>query len=183
MKLFRKLILAGAPFVFVVSAHAQLTSYQEVTVGSTGSVTITGDGFTGYPSYQDSMGYVDPVTHQLDFVAYNWIGNHQVDSSSVTLTGLTAGSELELYLTNPNGQTFYTGPGSRNPDGDIHASVTQNSNGSFDVNFEDLAAPNSDFNYGDGHLQITGVQATPTPSSFLIFGMGAIGFLFRRRTA
>jgi MYXO-CTERM domain-containing protein len=87
----------------------------------------------------------------------------------------------------------YTGPGSRNPDGDVHAVVVSDGIGGYDVNFEDELATyyigsfgpySSDFNYGDGQLVVSGVSVvnvTPGPAGALAFAAGAIGVRRRRR--
>jgi hypothetical protein len=96
MRRLHGFVLMGLLFALVVAAQAQLTTYQKVFVGSTGSVTITGDGFTGYPSWQDAMGYVNS-SNNLQFVAWNWINDHDVDTGSVQITGPTPGYDPRHY--------------------------------------------------------------------------------------
>jgi uncharacterized protein YjbI with pentapeptide repeats len=56
--------------------------------------------------------------------------------------------ELVFYLKNQQGNTWYSGPGSRNSDGAAHARITAISGG-VRIAWEDLPAAQSDFDYDD----------------------------------
>ena len=180
-----------ASFAFIAAAgaaQAQVYDYSQLYVGASGTVQISGDGYAGGPSFIDIMGYLDTSTSSLVPVATNQDSGGGVDSDgSVTLTGLTPGSELVLYLQNPYGDVFYTGPGSRNSDHDVHAITADQGSGDYLVEFEDLASyEGSDFNYGDGTLQVSGVTVTttaPGPEALIPFGLGLVSLIRRRKSA
>jgi len=75
--------------------------------------------------------------------------------------------ELIFYLKNQQGNTWYSGPGSRNSDGAAHARITAITGG-VRIAWEDLPASQSDFDYDDCVIDafITPLPtATPTPTS------------------
>lgn len=118
-----------------------------------------------------------------------------------------AGTEIEFSMTDltvPG--TYYTGPGSRNSDGDVHAFVTQDpaliygwgtlpaadrayalsmeSPTTTFVGFEDRAGPQSDFDYNDLVFVVREAQPgfIPEPAAFGILGTALIFFgLLRTR--
>ena len=95
--------------------------------------------------------------------------------------------------------TFYSGPGTRNPDGSIHIGLTAgsgtaaNGGGTFTqgFNFEDLSGtvqPVADFDYNDLRYEIANASAStvPEPSTYALFASGLIGLggiAIRRRRA
>ncbi|WP_321429450.1 DUF4114 domain-containing protein [uncultured Methanolobus sp.] len=70
------------------------------------------------------------------------------------LGNYTNGTELILYLTNQPGQTFYSGPASRNPDNVAHAYVKSISDDTWNVGWEDLYG-GGDRDYNDIIYNIT----------------------------
>jgi hypothetical protein len=107
-----------------------------------------------------SAGYTSDV--YLDDPSYVYIGTgHSTSSgSTVTLGAFTAGTELifAIYVHNEN-QTYFTGPGSRNPDGIVHAAVTDLGGGAYQIGFEDLFG-GGDLDYDDINIVVhaTGVS-------------------------
>ena len=117
---------------------------------------------------------------------------------TVDLGTFAAGTELEfgLYVEEPAGfgypngnpgqnfdTTYYTGPGSRNPDGAAHANVLNNfygPNTAF-VGFEDW----SDFQYEDLQFKFAGLQgAAAAPDggmTIAMLGLSLSGLAFIRR--
>jgi hypothetical protein len=86
--------------------------------------------------------------------------------SSVVIGQVPAGEELILgIVVNDTGKTFKTGPGSRNPDGEVHAIVSANS-----VGFEDkaLGEPNADWDYDDAVLSISTEPCPPQDYTLLV---------------
>ena len=92
----------------------------------------------------------------------------------------STGTELIFSIfVQDTGETFFTGPGSRNPDGLAHANVTYLGNGVTSVEFEDILG-GGDGDYNDVRFTFTGI--IPTPGSLAVLGFGAMGITRRRRT-
>jgi hypothetical protein len=75
------------------------------------------------------------------------IATNHYTGAPINISSYRVGAELifSIYVQE-TGQTFYTGPGSRNPDGLAHAKVTCISNGRARVSFEDyLGGGDNDF--------------------------------------
>lgn len=83
-------------------------------------------------------------------------------------------------------ETYFMGPGTRNPDGEIHAGVDDLGMGTFDVGFEDLFG-GGDRDYNDSRFLFTGGLSTSVaePGTLALLGLGlaGIGFVRRRRQA
>ena len=96
----------------------------------------------------------------------------------VTLGTLAAGEAIEFRLDNLiKGFQFFSGLGSNNRDGRIHAVLTQNADGSVRVGFEDrLGGQDGDFN----DFFFT-VYETPVPAAALLMLSGLAGFGFASR--
>ncbi|MFT5680930.1 MAG: serine acetyltransferase, partial [Myxococcota bacterium] len=79
-----------------------------------------------------------------------WIGTgHETAvGTEFDLGAFLEGDELvfAIYVSN-TGYWYYSGPGDRNPDGEVHASIIDNGDGTFTVGFEDLyGGGDRDFN-------------------------------------
>jgi hypothetical protein len=153
-----------------------------------GDVTVTFVG-KGAAGYTDLLFLASPNTTPYNSSA-NWIFDNQTSAAGATvdLGSFAAGTELEFGMDNSIGNTFYTGPGSRNSDGDVHAYVVNDYNGDPNeqyVGFEDEPSSYSDFNYADVQFVFTGTVAAPAPdtgSTLSLFGMGLAGLAgFARR--
>lgn len=107
-----------------------------------------------------------------NYIFWNHDPSLTAGSSTVDLGIFPAGTELVFgeYVRN-TGQIFYSGSGSRNPDGDVHAYITSAGPNSVFVGFEDLlASAPSDFNYND----ITFTMENLTPVTVPEPGVGAL---------
>jgi len=129
-----------------------------------------------------------------------FLDNHGGTPNGTTfyLGTFAAGTEIEFGLDmldtggnplEPDGTILYDGPGSRNPDGQVHAFMVNNYEGLADttyVGFEDelLDVP-SDFNYVDEVYAFTGTSAAPVPDlpgTLPLLGLGLSGLAaFGRR--
>lgn len=109
--------------------------------------------------------------------------------------------ELLIGIFSPEGM-FVTGPGSRNPDGDIHAALTWIDTDSVEIGFEDIYNL-GDADYNDAIVRLDGVsqyqvgnchrcgccpcQCTPVggcapePASMALLGLGVAGIGARMR--
>jgi uncharacterized protein YjbI with pentapeptide repeats len=75
--------------------------------------------------------------------------------------------ELVFYLMNQQGDTWYSGPGSRNSDGVAHARITAITGG-VRIAWEDLPASQSDFDYNDCVIDAF-ITPLPTPTGTATF--------------
>jgi hypothetical protein len=108
--------------------------------------------------------------------------------STVNLGSFAVGTELVFRLfVNNTGNSFYSGPASRNPDAKEHARVQGNWHpGETLVSFEDLfGTPEGVNGFNDLSFSFTNtssspVPTTPEPASILLVGTG-VATAFRRR--
>lgn len=110
-----------------------------------------------------SAGYTSDVYLEDGVIdIYLGTGNMGMEGTEYDIGAFTAGEELIFYIYVHNtGYTYYTGPGSRNPDGIVHAAVAEVSEGVFHIGFEDLLG-GGDLDYDDINLVIetTGIVVT-----------------------
>lgn len=126
----------------------------------------------------------------------NGIGTFYLNHSTfngtlVDLGNFAAGTELIFGLNNfVHGDTLYSGPGSRNLDGDVHAYMQNNYEGYSNityVGFEDLlASQSSDWNYADDVFAVQGAiaQIPSVPevaSTASLLGFSLCGLMAFRR--
>ena len=78
-------------------------------------------------------------------------GNVTAVETEYELEEFQAGSELvfSIYVNN-TGHRFFSGPANRNPDGEVHATMIDNNDGTFTIGFEDL--------YGGGDLDFNDIN-------------------------
>lgn len=110
------------------------------------NVTIT--FLSSNSGYNDRFGLSSPTSIFLGY------GYSTASGTVFDLGNYTNGTELILYLTNQPGQTFYSGPASRNPDNVAHAYVKSMSGDTWNVGWEDLYG-GGDRDYNDIIYNIT----------------------------
>jgi hypothetical protein len=145
----------------------------QILITSGGDVTLT------------FLGPTTAIYHDIVFIASppNGLGqifdNHgAAKGTTYDLGSFAAGTELEfaLFVFNTS-ETWYSGPGSRNADGFVHAYMLNNYEGLANttyVGFEDLAAnAGADWNYVDDIFAVTGAnaQVPDGASTFALLGL------------
>jgi hypothetical protein len=98
-------------------------------------------------------------------------GSQHVGTGHVTPSGtqfdvgtFLKGGELVFAIrVRETGYTYYTGPASRNPDGIVHAAVTELGNNNYHVGFEDLFN-SGDADYDDVNLVVTSTALVVLPA-------------------
>jgi hypothetical protein len=137
----RPCALAGiAVLVGLLAAPAQATPILEQTLIATGGDVVVTFVSTG-AGYTSELFLDGAVGDELGAIFNNWTTDL---GSSVNLGSFAAGTELVFkLLVQQTGDAFYTGGGSRNLDGLVHAAL-ENVAGQVLVGFEDL--------YGGGDL-------------------------------
>ena len=153
-------------------------------VATGGDVVVTFLGPTG-AYYDESSFVISPVGTSGDFFQ-----NHStVKGAAIDLGYYAAGTEILFGIhVADSGQTYYTGPGDRNPDGDVHAFVQndwQGMSGLTYIGFEDMYANlPADWGYVDEVIAVTGAVGTvpETSPTILLFAAGfcALIIVYRR---
>lgn len=119
---------------------------QRVLAGG-GALTAVWDG--GAADFDNDLWLAEP-----DVVAIGTLHTTQ-PGAEVGLGAFSEGTELVFALTNPYGETYVTGPGDRNPDGEVHARVVDLGGGEYRVGFEDTANA-GDVDYNDACFTVRG---------------------------
>ena len=164
------LLLCTAAQAFPIAVPG--TEGFEVVVSSTDHVVATYEGTSA--SYSNDL-YLNGV----------FIFNNQTTpwGSTVDLGSYAVGTELVFELRVQNtGDSFFTGPASRNPDAAPHARVQAEwVPGSTLVSFEDLYG--GPFDYNDLSFSFTNTVSVPEPSPWglMLAGLGGVALASRRR--
>lgn len=101
------------------------------------------------------------------------------DVGTIVNIGTYPAGELIFCIHVVNtGNDFFTGPGTRNPDGLPHADVSPETGLSYLVGFEDILG-GGDMDYNDNVFRFTGV--IPAPATAGLFGLAGLVAARRRR--
>lgn len=177
--LLKKSLLLAALLGATLTAQADVAIVGgKIMVKDTGKVTAT---FLG-----SDAGYNDVVFFENNTSTQLFSGHSTPVGTTIDLGTFAAGTVLNFRMHVDNtGNNFYMGPASVNFDNVFHAAVTQTSNSTAVVGFEDLQG-GGDRDYNDIQFKVTNVTAAvPEPETYamMLSGLGLLGFLARRRKA
>jgi hypothetical protein len=188
-------LVAAAALVGFLATPAQATPILEQTLIATGGdVVVTfvtnGAGYTSELFLDGALG------DEIGAIFNNWTTEL---GTSMNLGSFVAGTELVFkLLVQQTGDVFYTGDGTRNLDGMVHA-VVQKFTAQVLVGFEDIMG-GGDLDYDDlvfAFMNVmaedsprgevggtTGALAVDEPSTLLLFGGGLVvlGMAMRRQS-
>lgn len=173
MKKYLAVLALGMATVSSHAASAAPVIGAPIIVSKTGNVTAT---FVGSDA---------GLTSELGLVG----GPAAIFNNMTTPVGttfdlgtFTAGTVLTFYIAVSSGSTFFTGPGTGNPDLIPHAAVDA-MGGATIVGFEDLLG-GGDLDYNDLTFSFTNTGVPePTTWALMIAGFGLVGGAFRRHNA
>jgi hypothetical protein len=179
MKLLAKFAAFVAASVLSLSVFAH-----PVAISGTEGLSVIASGGNVVAKYEgNSAGYSNDLLLNLTFI----FNNHATTvGDTMDLGYFSAGTELifQLYVHN-TGESWYTGPSSRNADGLIHARVQENwKPGVTLVSFEDLwGTPEGQYGYNDLSFSFTNTQTSSVSesSSLLLMLLGLVGLAVMRR--
>lgn len=183
----RVLFGAGIALLAHVSALANVVG----GVSIAGNILVANGGEVKVHFLGGDAGYDSTISLSSPSYSGEFFPNHATAVGSVQSLGtFSAGTELvfRLYVVN-TGNNWYTGPGTRNPDGLVHAGTgnwvadgTIGVNGTY-VGFEDLFG-GGDRDYNDHQFVFENASmSVPEPSTYalMLAALGALGAGLRKR--
>jgi hypothetical protein len=159
---------AAVTLAAVVAAPA-MADFGDMLYASGGDVTV--EILSSSAGYTSDLSLVSPVEI--------YVGSNRDLGTIVNFGSYASGTEMlfQLFVRDTE-QAYFTGAGSRNPDGIIHANVVWEGPNTALVGFEDIFG-GGDMDFNDCTFRFTGV--VPTPGSVALFGLGGLLVARRRR--
>lgn len=162
---------------------------QPIAVGGYGNKIIVANDGEVFATYLGTSASFTDLLYLVQGSTATFLFNNHVTpvDTTISLGTFTAGTELLFRLDTPPGYSFYTGPGSRNPDGEAHAAVQADYlvAGTTLVSFEDLL--DGPFDYNDLSFSFTNTASVPSDVpeastwALMVLGFGAVGISLRAR--
>ncbi|MDQ3003750.1 MAG: PEP-CTERM sorting domain-containing protein [Fibrobacterota bacterium] len=178
----------GLVLALVAQSQAAVIYGGYITVQNNGEVIAT---YRGHSAGYTNELYLSLPTNSMGVI----FNNHTTPvGTSANLGTHAAGTELKFSILVLNtGETFFSGPAARNPDGLVHVKTNDATAFAPDlwVGFEDLLG-GGDLDYDDVQFSFSNVAAltelpsVPEPTTLGLFGLGIVGLAFaanRRKKA
>ena len=158
-----------------VPAQAQAVALPGTTLRASGTEIFV-RFLNSEAGYSSDIHFFVAVAGSSTFLFNNHAGD---PTNTIRIGDLVAGDELifGIYVTNRRtGEVnlFFSGDGSRNADGLVHAKVVALGNGKFQLGFEDLYG-GGDFDYDDVVFEVSGAIVNPEPVTMVLLGSGLFG--------
>lgn len=174
----RTFTLAAA--ALFASAQAEAALGDDIVVASDGHVIVTFVGSNA--AFESAL--------RLGLAGTDFSDNKTTPiGTTFDLGSFTAGTTLDIVLhVLTTGNFFHTGPAAGNPDSVAHANLIYGylgTPGLTFVGFEDIFG-GGDFDYNDLQFTFTNISAPvsePETYALMLAGLGALGWLGRRRRA
>jgi len=183
----KSVVVAAAFFLAcLASASNAALVVDSTTIGKSVIVSSTNDVIATFESAD--AGYTSELSLEGRpgiIFRNNDLANYPI-GTTVNLGSFAVGTELifKLYVTN-EGRSYFSGPGSRNPDDAAHAAVNTDGGLTF-VGFEDIYGASDDFNdlvFSFSNTIAAAAPGVPEPASWamMIAGFGMVGGALRAR--
>ena len=154
---FLAIFIAGGFMLATPTAQAAGT----ITLTQTSNVVVT--FVSSSADFNNLFGISSPVARSFGY------GHNTSSGATFNVDNVASGSELVFYITNGDGQTFYSGSASRNQDNTDHANVTSLGNNQWQIGFEDQLN-GGDRDYNDIIIRVSATTACTANASKLCVG-------------